>query len=266
MVLPCLPPFLTFCPDFFDFMKFKSLRRDVIQQVKKATARGHSGDFIPCPRPDRFDETGRCNQLLGSVRCVCRVRFNEVSYQSLTGVCSIDPLLLHLQTKFLAAFGRQLVWTAKSWFSLPALDFIAVAVLGALLRLQCQRHQLWTILNAHSANVSLLLYSSRQGPAKLTLLIGHCTNFEQCLPCFHLKKGPQKMLLKKRLDSRMMNVNLSNIMSSQCTVIMFVYFHMLQMVAECHRHCELIASRSGSFRPVKVAVFPRDLPAMGQYT
>lgn len=188
MVLPCLPPFLTFCPYFFDFMKFKSLRRDVIQQVKKGTARGHSGDFIPCPRPDRFDETGRCNQLLGSVRCVCRVRFNEVSYQSLTGVCSIDPLLLHLQTKFLAAFGRQLVWTAKSWFSLPALDFIAVAVLGALLRLQCQRHQLWTILNAHSANVSLLLYSSRQGPAKLTLLIGHCTNFEQCLPCFHLKK------------------------------------------------------------------------------
>ena len=180
-------------------MKFKSLRRDVIQQVKKATARGHSGDFIPCPRPDRFDETGRCNQLLGSVRCACRVRFNEVSYQSLTGVCSIDPLLLHLQTKFLAAFGRQLVWTAKSWFSLPALDFIAVAVLGALLRLQCQRHQLWTILNAHSANVSLLLYSSRQGPAKLTLLIGHCTNFEQCLPCFHLKKGPQKMLLKKDL-------------------------------------------------------------------
>ena len=74
------------------------------------------------------------------------------------------------------------------------------------------------------------------------------------------------MLLKKRLDSKMMNVNLSNIMSSQCTVIMFVYFHMLQMVAECHRHCELIASWSGSFRPVKVAVFPRDLPAMGQYT
>ena len=103
---------------------------------------------------------------------VCSVRFKFDR--------SINPLLL---TKFLAAFGRQLVWTAKSWFALPALDFIAVAVLGALLwPHKRQRHQLWTMLtNAHSANVSLLLYSSRQGPAKLTLLIGNCTNFEQCL-------------------------------------------------------------------------------------
>ena len=107
-------------------------------------------------------------RLLGSVRCVCRVRFNEVSYQSLTGVCSIDPLLLHLQTKFLAAaFGqaarldsKKLVLRCLLWILLP-LPFSAAPAAAAV----STASTLWTILNAHSANVSLLLYSSRQGPA-----------------------------------------------------------------------------------------------------
>lgn len=73
--LPISLHFLLSAQNLLHFMKFKSLRQDVIQQVEKATARGHSGDFIPCLRPDRFEETGRCFQLLGVYAVYVSMKF-----------------------------------------------------------------------------------------------------------------------------------------------------------------------------------------------